>query len=369
MKSKFILSSVILLMTITEAIAQGAKWEKDVPGKLIKAPPTKIPAFKTDALFEIINSIPQIANPKGFNVLEASAITSTKDKVISGWLSLRLYTYYSYEDGVVKLSNAHPPAINFEINNPTSLMNEQSIVLSEETTQLNLLKMFTDTFAIYYQLNNGYNLGHAVNTEYAGNKRLFVINPRMTPFFKPVTLEQYIRCVIVKLSTDIKKDEIGIEENKVSISEMERMPSLQASITEIKKAQNSFIKWVNFQKSKKLYYETKLTQLSQEQKNAPVYTAVYDDIASTMDRNGKHVENISGRLPYEPASIADTFLRKPVYTFINDPFDAKFPKSAFQLIVIRDGFRKDQKDEIIDFLDKEFYPNLSFKNIIALMYK
>lgn len=148
-----------------------------------------------------------------------------------------------------------PPTIVFSINNPKELINEQSELFWEETTQLNLPKMFTDTFAIYYKLKNGCNVGYAVNTEFASNKRLFIINPRMTPFFKPITLEQYIRCVIAKLDMEIKKDAKGIEENKANFKEIANNPAMSSSLPELQKIQNSFIKWVDFQKNKKLYYE------------------------------------------------------------------------------------------------------------------
>lgn len=370
MKSKIILLAAVFLMATIQGVSQGAKWEKDIPGKLNKAQPSKIPAFKTDALFEIINRIPLVTQPKGFQVEEGFRI-STKEKVYTGIAFIQFWRYISYDNGPAKLMSRMdvPPTIVFSINNPHELMNEQSILFSEETAQLNLPKMFTDTFAIYYPLKNGCNVGYAVNTTYASNKRLFIINPRMTPFFKSITLEQYIRCVIAKLGTEIKKDEKGIEENKATMLYMEKTPALQASIPEIKKAHNSVIKWVDFEKSKKLFYEKKLIELSREEKNAPAFTAVFDDIATIMDRNGKYVENISGRLPYEPAAITDTFVRRPIHTFINDPFDAKLPKSAFQLIVINDPYWEELKYEIKDVLDKEFYPNLSFKAIADLMYK
>lgn len=86
------------------------------------------------------------------------------------------------------------------------------------------------------------------------------------------------------------------------------------SLPELQKMQNGLIKWVDFLKNKKQYYEKKLTELSLKEKNAPAYTAVYSDVATIMYKNGKYVENISGRIPYEPATITDTFLRKSIHT-------------------------------------------------------
>ncbi len=54
---------------------------------------------------------------------------------------------------------------------------------------------------------------------------------------------------------------------------------------------------------------------------------------------------------------------------VKNPFDAKLPKAAFQLIVIKDPFSEGDKNKIKELLEGQFYPLLSFKEIAALMYK
>lgn len=372
MRCKSYLSAVILLISFNQAIAQGAKWEKDVPGKLIKAPPSNIPAFKADALFEIINRIPLIKQPKGFNVEEGFRI-STKKKIYTGIAFIQFWRYISYDNGPIKLMSRMdvPPTIVFAINNPKELMNEQSILFEQERLELQLQipVMFTDTFPITYKNINGAGVGTAITTLYDSRKRLYILNPKHTAFFKPITREQYIRFFIGKLGLDIKKDAKQVEENKANFAEIAGNPAMSNSLPELQKIQNGLIKWVNFLKSKKQYYEKKLVELSLKEKNAPAYYAMYSDLATIMDRNGKYVENISGHIPYESAEITDTLYRTPIHTFINNPFDEKLPKSAFQLIVIKDPYWEEAKNEIKDVLDKEFYPNLSFKDMAELMYK
>ncbi|MGZ5134334.1 MAG: hypothetical protein ACXWCG_04260 [Flavitalea sp.] len=112
-----------------------------------------------------------------------------------------------------------------------------------------------------------------------------------------------------------------------------------------------------------------MAQLSAEEKRAPAHHTLYTDIATMMDKNGKYVENISGRIPYEPAESGDTVMRTPIFTFINDPWDGKLPKSAFQLIMIPYPFRQGVTGVIRTLIDNQFYPVLSVKDILALMYK
>lgn len=368
MKSKRLLLFAIFLIVVNQAKSQGADWEKDMPGRLIKAPSCKIPGFKIDALFGIINRIPVITQPKGYDVQQLF-YASTKGKVYNAHLVIRFPLYYSFGKGPVKIETAHPPIVGLYINDPKQLMNEQSILFPQEAMNLNLPVMFTDTFSITYKNINGENVGSGTNTQFDSRLRFYVLNPRHTRFFKSITQEQYIRFWIGKLSLDIDKDTKQVEEGKSNLAEISGNPTLRTSIPEIQKNLNAFIKWVDFLKGKKKYYEKKLANLSPEEKKLPAYYAMQADGAAMMDKNGNYKENISGHIPYEPAEGTDALFRTPIYTFINEPFDSKLPKAAFQLIVIVDPYREGEKDEIKEVLDKQFYPLLSFKEIAELMYK
>ncbi len=198
---------------------------------------------------------------------------------------------------------------------------------------------------------------------------MHVLNPRHTRFFKPVTKDQYLRFWIGKLTIDINKDSQQLEESKSNFKLMADNTALKSTLPEIEKSINAFIKWISYLKGKKLQFQKRLDGLSTEEKKAPAYYAMYADAPAMIDKNGKYVEDISGHLPYEPAEDNDTLYRTPIYNFVKNPFDAKLPKAAFQLIVIKDPFSQREKNRIEELLDTEFYPLLSFKDIEALMYK
>ena len=357
---------VIFLMAVNQSFSQGLEYERNLPGRLVKAPSCKIKGFKIDALFEVINRIPMIKEPKGYEVQEAF-FPSIKGKVYEARLTIRLPAYYRINKGPLKLQG-EPPGLNIYVNDPTVLMNNQSKLFEETTTILNLPVMFTDTFSITYKNLNGVRVGHGITTTYNSNRPFHVLNDRQTKFFKPITQEEYLKFWIGKLGLDIDKDEKGLDESKSNLALIANNPALK-DIPELEKQLKAYAKWVDFLKSRKQYFEKKLAQMSAEEKKASAHYALYTDIASMMDKNGKYLENISGRIPNEPAEVGDTVMRTTIFTFVKDPWDATLPKSAFQLIMIPYPLRDNVTGEIKALIDNHFYPALSFNDLSALMYK
>lgn len=348
--------------------SQGADWEKNIPGKLFSASPCKIPGFRINEVFNVVNDIPSIAKPKGFNVKEWF-VTTSKGSVYTANLYINFYEYYSFDKGPVQLQDSHPSTISIYINDPERLMNPQSILFLQETRQLKLPVLFTDTFIRSKISMNNSEVFYAVNMEYNSRLPMYILHSQSIFFFKPATKEQYMQVWIKKLSTDIDEANKQIEENKQNLMEMEKNPALYTSLPEIKKAQEAFLKWANFLKEKKQYYEKQLAEMTVEEKKGPAYYAMYKDMAVMMDRDGKYVENISGHLLYEPAEGGDALFTTPVFTFIKDPFNSRLPKSAIQLLIIEDPYGEGETDDLKKFFDKEFFPVLDFEQLYNLMNK
>ena len=356
---------ILFLLSTNPAHGQGSDWEKNVPGKLYPAPGCKIPRFKINDVFRIINEIPMIAKPKGFDVKEWFE-TSTIGNVYTAKLYLNFYEYYSFDGGPVQLSNSHPTTISIYINDPGQLMNPQSILFPQETKELNLPVMFTDTFTLRPIFIKDSEVLYGISTEFNSRVPLYVLKPKSAVFFKPVTKEQYIRFWIGKLSIDIDKANKQIEENKLNLVKMEKNTSVYTSLPEVKKAHEAFVKWTNFLKEQKQHYQRKLGQMTLDDKKAAAhYTMPTEDIAVMMNREGEYLEKISGHIPYEPAETNGI----PVFTYIKDAFDSGLPKSAIQLMIIEDPYGEGETDELKELLDKQFFPILSFKEIFGLMYK
>ena len=127
--------------------------------------------------------------------------------------------------------------------------------------------------------------------------------------------------------------------------------------------------WV-FERKKKQYYEKKLSNFSPTEKLAPASYALHIQSAQIIGEDGNYVEKLNAHLPYEPAEKGtDAFIVKPLYTYNKNPFNSKFPKTAFQLVVVREGFSVDEVHEIKSFLAEHFYPLLDYKEIAGLMFK
>lgn len=89
-----------------------------------------------------------------------------------------------------------------------------------------------------------------------------------------------------------------------------------------------------------------------------------------LQHKGKLVEKATGDLYDELADDIDAIKTTPLFIFNPNFFNPKLPKTAFQLIVIKDDYRQGWKDsELIPLLQKDFFPLINFKQLAALMSK
>jgi hypothetical protein len=364
---RMIILFAMLSFIFIRANGQDFKWQKDVKGHLYTAKPSS--NAKINSVFDLVNRIPVIAHPKGFDVQEWYHV-STNENPYPVHLYVNFYDYYSYQNGQVQRSEAHVPTVTISVNDPGLLMNDQNFLFHEQTEALHMPVMFTDTFPISYQAMNGYRVGQGVNTQFGRPVKIFVLNPRNIRFFRPVTTEEYLKVFIKKLSGDIDEHTKGLVESKKTIAEFEKNEQLKNSLDVLKQTQSGMIKWVAFLRSKKEYYEKKLASLSDKERKAPAVYAMYKKQAVMMDKNGNNLDEISGSLPYAPLeSTEDTLATAALFTFNEKSFDPRLPKNSFQLMVISDAFQTDDDREMKKFFDKQLYPSFPFKELADLMYK
>jgi hypothetical protein len=354
--------------------AQDFTWAKEVTGKLFAPSPNSpnqqsVPDLKIKEAFNIINQIPAIANPRGYNIQEWFKNPEAKP-IYSTTLLINFYYYYRYLNGPVQLLDAHPPTISIAINDLEQLMNSQSTELKEVTEALHLPVMFRDTFPITHKTINDCPAGEGIYKTYGRSIKFWVLNPKGLRFFRPVTREEYWKAYIEYLKREIETGTKGLVEGKEALEQMKNNELLKKGVADFEDIQNAMAKWIAFEKSKKEYYEKKLASLAPEEKKAPAIYGIYKDPANIKDRNGNYVEKIAGHLTYEPwEDSKDTILTVPLFTFQEKAFDPKLPKTAFQLIVISSSYDEDGKGHLKELFDKEVFPKLQLKQLAALMYR
>ena len=241
---------ILSLLTYTHVHSQRADWERNEQGKLFPVTGINVPGMKIQEIFKIINRIPALAQPIGFNVKQWYE-TNTKTKNYTARLHVNFYHYYSFDKGPVQLQSSHPIGMSIYINETKVLMNEQSIILRDETELLKMPVMFSDTFNLVYKMTNGYNVGHGIDTEFDSNIPIYVLNPMGLSFFRPITQEEYLKFFIGKLGLDIEKDKKQLEENITSMAAMANNPLMKTMVPELEVGQNNLKKWIEFLKEKK----------------------------------------------------------------------------------------------------------------------
>lgn len=365
---RFLLSCLVIIASIEHGKGQDVDWEKNVQGKLITPDNSETKGIKIHEIFKAINQLELISKPAGFNIHEYFTKPEL-DKIYKGKLHIEIFRYYSREQGQVQIQKQSPYTVIISYNNLYDLMNEQTVFLEEESRLLGLPIMFTDSFPIVYSDINGFMVGQALDTEWEMLRPLYILRPENKPLFRQLSKQEYYRFFIGKLNIDIKKESLTLEEFQTIISENSKNASTSSILPELRKQQAALKNWVAFLKSKQQNAGQKLVSMSDEEKNSPAYYASYRTTATMVDRNGRYVEAISGHIEYEPLESSDTIYTRPVFTFIEQPFNAKLPKTAIQLIVIFHPFSLDKKSGIKDVLDKQFFPLLPYNELGGMMYK
>lgn len=358
---RFYILLIVLVLSIGIQAQNNYKWEREHPGALLKPKADPVPGFKSTAIFEVLNQIPMLNKPKGFEVREGAS-ARLDGKIYKGYLMVGLPLYYRWGTGPLEKQGEYYMT-NIYINDREELRNIYSFLLSEETDKLNLPPIFTDTFAVSYQTINGYSVGVSRSRL---NQNLYILNPRKRPCFIPATKEQFIKLWIGKLGLDIAKEKGNMEETKGYLQNMKGNAEVEASMRQTIKLSEL---WLDFLVEKKKRYEQKLASLTAAEKQAPAYCAMPKDMA-VLQKKGVYVDKVTGDLPNELADGIDAESTSPVFQFNPDFFDPKLPKTAFQLIVIKDGFRQGWNEgELMPIVQEGFFPKIDFKQLEALMYK
>ncbi len=399
-----------LWLSITLAKAQGVDWERNEPGKLfsIGHSCTLCPvqgsnqAYMNEPITPIVNRVAIFNQPKGFDLHEWKQSWS-KLSIFKANFHFNFYQYYSYEGGKIQLSDGHPHNFSININDPSDLFNEKSVLDLKLPTEIkpsdpwaNLPAMFTDTLELVYKPLNGYTVGEAYDSGW--NYRVWVINPKRIKFFREVTQDEYVRRFLGKLQYDINELENGIAEMKkgpepfpdVDLSSVpdSLRDKIRKTLAEARKGAEEVTKSVQpdmekllkqnqkylaFLRTKQSYFQRMLKTMTAEQRQAPAHLVYYENAAVVVDKDGTTVKKIEGHLqnePYEGVDAAAEIPILPVYTFAKEPFSKTVPKTAFQLITVHNPYDDDaERDQLKAFIKNDGILKINFKALGDLMFK
>lgn len=372
MKSRYTLAFILPLLLTLQLTAQDFTWDKETAGHFWPAKKTSAPGYNINAIFDLVNGLPVIARPKGYDVQEWFAI-STEESPPAAHLYINFYYYYKYQNGPTQRLDAHPPTLSISINDPKALMDDQHYLFREETSALHLPVLFTDrdTFPVSEQIINGYRLMQGINTKFNRPTRFVVLSPKSIRLFRPVTKEEYLKAFIENLRRDIADRSKGFADSLATLEQLYKMSAVDKNaIDDMRKMFSAAGRFVTYEKSKMEYYQKKLASMAVEEKRAPAYYAMYKTAPLFKDRDGNYVEKMSGEFMYAPLEdTKDTLVTRPLFTFNEKAFDPKLAKNAIQLIVISEALQVDDDRELKRFFDSELYPFLPLKELAALMYK
>ena len=359
---RHLLGIVVLLIASAYANAQrDYKWEREHPGVREKPKGNTAPGFAANRVFEILNQIPIIHQPKGFDVRQSSSIR-LNGNVYKGLLTVGLPRYYRWGNGPL-LKEGEYYMTHIYINDREEMRDIYSHFMSEETDKLKLPTIYTDTFAVSYQTINGCLVGTARSRV---NQNLYVLNPRMRPLFIPVTKEEFVKLWVGKLGLDIAKEKEQLAIFKEQINDIKDNAEALANMKQTIKLSEV---WLDYLLEKKKVYDQKLASLTEGEKKEPAYYATPKKMA-VLQEKGKYVDKVTGDMANEMPDLIEAQSKAPLFRFNPDFFDPKLPKTAFQLIVIKDGFRQGWKEsELMPLIEKEFFPLINFKQLTELMYK
>lgn len=120
------LTPKLFLLFITGTIwhatlcAQDFQWERNAPGHLFPAKRSAIPGFKINDVYDVINRLPVLAHPRGFDVQEWYS-TSTNGKPYAAHLNINFFRFYKEQDGTMARQDENAPDLIIAINDRTEL--------------------------------------------------------------------------------------------------------------------------------------------------------------------------------------------------------------------------------------------------------
>ncbi len=366
---KTIFSIFIVCLFHNFASAQdGIIWAKDHPGLYHKSKPCSISGFKLNAIYDVLNQIPFLTHPKGFDVYENVNVRPIQnDKAYRGGLLLHFDAYFNaLGKGII-----HVPQkfllLNIRVNETEELMNNNSVILLDESSRLDMPLIFTDTFAVKYEEINGYSVGYVVNNELGRDIPYYVLNPKHKACFIQWTKQQYIEFWIKKLNLDFDDIAKQLVQDKKDYKETQNNETLKAILPQLEKGIKYDNNMYTYYKEKKKYYEDMLAQMTVTEKKQPAYCHLSEKNSLVIvDKAGNILDHFSGRMSYELASD-DSENVVPLLMFNPTFFDSHLPKTSIQFILF-DGIGE-SAEEFVKNVQDQFYSNIPYKEIAALMYK
>lgn len=335
-----------------------------LPGKLYHDSRPEANRPKVKAVFQLIEKVPFISQPKGMNIQEKYVLYNTNGN--NGEIRFQMLEFYRNNE-IIEANTDEPPSINIDLNKPDDLMDATTIFYDGKWKQVGLPVMFTDTFTIKYSKINGYAVGQADDKRFKIRK--YIINPKQSALFRPVTQEEYLSFFVEKLREQIKEDAEMQLEAKAQIETLKTNPSLKSTLNEVMQINDAMVRYTAFMKTKLSAYEKKLINLAAAEKKAPAYWYGHKDPAVPM-KDGKPVLEIKGHLDHEPADKDEDLIFKiPVFTFSEIFFDPKLPKDAISLFVFWKPFPETSTSPLKKRVETELFPLIPYKELAALMYK
>lgn len=367
---RVVFSACIFILVACVSTQAQMKWLDDQPGKIDKKYLQTIKGFNTAGITTMVNKIPVIQQPVGYDVVESEVAFNDRSGPIHGRVGIgisRLYLFKGKQD-----RQGEYPQVGFLLNRLSELMRE-SYFLSEDTRKANLPAMYSDTMEFRSETRNGQQVWVSTNQpdyEY----QIIMINPKGKPCFIPATKEQLVKLWISKLSIEIDKYRKLIEDNKSYLADQKGKTGNEQVIKNLEEGIISYNLWLDYILQKKKAYEDKLASLSAAERNQPAEVGMPVNLAATV-KKGKQVEKVTGDMRDELIDMMPGSVTKKhgVYIYNPDFFDPKLPRTAIQLILIKDTFkigeRFDSDQKVKKLLKEKFFPELDYKALAGMMYK
>lgn len=355
------------LMPFGAVFSQGVEWQSDATGKFYPYVPGKTAGLPVSSIFAVVNDVPAIRQPRGFDIKEHAAV-NTGSSPAKADLFINFYRHYKNSKGQVVVASSHPTTISIHLNDPSLFVRDEDVLFREQTATTGLLPMFTDTTKLVPVTMGETTLQKGTYPQFGRNTVLYVIRSRQQAFFRPVTRLEYLAAWLAKLDGDIEKETKQLAQAKADLTEMKSVPALAAAVPEVQKQVLAVEKWIAFLKEKRSQYVRLRNTLTADEKGAPAFLSTAPTgMATMMNSQGQYVEKIEGRLPLEPAGADETTETTPVFTYHTGAFERGPAARPAQLMILLLPYREDEQSAEKDVLDGQYIRYLSFEKLQRLM--
>jgi hypothetical protein len=340
--------------------------------------PAKVPivaGFPSYQLAQVLNRIPIITHPIGYDVKEGSVVKlDPKNNVYAGSLTVGFPRYLSINGKPLELQGEYYQA-KFVINifNPFA----RSPILTDIMDKIRWpQEFFTDTVPITWQLKDGVLVGKAaIGNKFTSSGFAYVINPKQTPFFVPVTKDEYMAFFIERLKIDLDKYKDLLKSTQENITSAQNDPNMKEDFRKSLIADDErniviWKMWIIYYQDRIKYYTSKKASLTPARQKEQAYAVLPKSFATYKDKKGITLSTITGYLDYEPASDEiDALSTLPLYHINPNFFDHKLPKTSAQLLVFYDIEGGPEHNYLNDKVREHLMPEIDWKAMRDLMYK